>query len=56
MKALPFQEQELLPLTINVRILKLRNLTVCPVHSSPPSHYDTASEGERGSLPAGRQG
>jgi hypothetical protein len=64
MKALPFQEQGVLPLTINVRILKLWNSTVCSVHSSPVSHYDTVSRGAPLRLPAppsvgtgaGRQG
>ena len=49
MKELLFQGQGLLPLTLNVRILKLWNSTVCSAHSGPPSHYDTVPrEGERG--------
>ena len=44
MKELPFQGQGLLPLTLNVRILKLWNSTVCSAHSGPPSHYDTVSK------------
>jgi hypothetical protein len=54
MKASPFKEQGLLPLTINVRILKLWNSTVCSVLSGPPSHYDTVIEGERGRVRGGR--
>jgi hypothetical protein len=46
MKELPFQGQGLLPLTSNVRILKLWNSTVSSVHSGPPSHCDTVSRGE----------
>jgi hypothetical protein len=46
MKELPFQGQGLLPLTSNVRILKLWNSTVCSAHSGPPFHYDTVSNGE----------
>ena len=46
MKELPFQGERLLPLTSNVRILKLWNSTVCSVHSGLPSHYDTVSWGE----------
>jgi xanthine dehydrogenase accessory factor len=42
-----FQGQGLLPLTSNVRILKLWNSTVCSVHSGPPSHCDTVSQVER---------
>jgi hypothetical protein len=43
MKELLFREQGLSPLTINIRILKLWNSTVCSVHSGPPSHCDTVS-------------
>ena len=45
MKELPFQRQGLLPLTSNVRILKLWNSTVCSVHSGLPSDCDTVSCG-----------
>jgi len=45
MKELPFQRQGLLPLTSNVRILKLWNSTVCSVHSGLPPDCDTVSCG-----------
>ena len=35
MKDLPFQGQELLPLTLDVRILKFWNPTACPVLLPP---------------------
>jgi hypothetical protein len=34
MKELPFQQPGQLPITLNVRILKLWNSTVCSVHST----------------------
>ena len=48
MKELPFQRQGRLPLTLNVRILKLWNSTVCSARSCLPSYYDTLSQGRGG--------
>jgi len=43
MKEWPFQQRGQLPITLNVRILKLWNLAVCSVHSALHPNYDTVS-------------